>query len=351
MNEKSISDPSQLKAFAKNARFMTLKQPMAEKEISASFSLPKDIGSDATLRYSNWGMEVAAGFSKAESRFSDGEKAAGMMNAGGTLLAIYRGWGELFYGDEGGSVPLPDLLHDNLSTIAAGHGAGGLISAKSLMDDAAEVLIAEGNWPILSKGALSAVVAFIRADGTYSIASFGDFTAYATRDGMVRRILSSDRIIVDGNEMDARETDINDYGKARGSAENEMTSDGLDTGAMIECEGALADGEMLIIGSPGFRRKLWVGFDEMTEAITDVSGVSDITTMLSHGLDGDQAAKAIIDLCAAEAVATMGSDLVSRSDMFEALVSEPVFNDGWALIPDRSATTLIAFKIYGGDGK
>lgn len=344
MNERRASDPSQLKYPATNARIVALREPMAEKAISVSFSLPKELNADASLQYRGWGMELGAGFSKAESRYSDGDKALGMMNANGALLAIYSGWGEIFYGVEDGPRPLHELLHGHLSILSAGNGMYDVSSAKSLLEDAIGVLIADSAWPISSKGALSGIVAYVWNDGRYSIASFGDFSAYSTKSGAISRILSSDRIIVDGNEMDASETDINDYGKARGSAVHEMTCDGIDTSAVKECDGALSEGEMLILGSPGFRRKLWVGFDQITEAITDVSGISDISTMLSHGLDGEQAAKAIIGLCAHEAVASMCSDLVSRSAMFEALVSEPVYNDGWALIPDRSATTLIALK-------
>jgi hypothetical protein len=346
MNQRRLSDPTQFNGKTTNAKFLAMKDPLSGNDKSALLTLPKDPSQNAGFGYRNWGMEIGARFTKPLGEHAEHERLMGMMRSEDTFLCICRGWGELFHGSDDYPRALPLMLFQNMSQLVAqrtniGTGPGGL-GAKTLLSDTIDLIIADGTWPGAAGGGFSLSASVILADGRYSIASIGDFAAYAIEKGVVRRIMGHDKIVIDGKVYTSSQVDISDYAINRKSAVKEITAEGVDMDDFADSYGTLGTGDMIIFGSPGFGRRLWVKYDKGSEAVLDTSGCNDISTLLSGGLLEKSAAWAIRERSAEDAATILIDEVSKRMD--NATSREPFLNDGWALIPDASAATLIAYR-------
>ncbi|MFH1393285.1 MAG: PP2C family serine/threonine-protein phosphatase [Candidatus Micrarchaeota archaeon] len=144
------------------------------------------------------------------------------------------------------------------------------------------------------KGGTTAIMAAVRPDGRYFIASAGDSAGYdAAADGKVRRLLDYESMWHDdglGNgRLELSALSLRSYASLRNVVDSSIGANDCDVPAMrkIEtAEGMLGKGGMLILVSDGITKNLWIVLDS-EGWIHDVSGEPDIRKMLAAFQDAE----------------------------------------------------------------
>ena len=322
---------------ARNSLRLVLTDPLSGDELSSSFRIPRDPAKPAWETHARDDCEISACIDKMDDKRIESVSACCFSTSKGSVGALFTGTDQL-------GLELPGLLFQGFApAIARLPNKHNGREAEMILNEGIEGVVSDGFWPF-PDGTLKVSIAFLRPNGSYSVASIGDHAAYDIIGTSVRCVAFCDMFAFGEKEIRANEMDIDDFKASRKATFRFIDSTGLNESYIISASGVLQSGGTLVLASAGFVRNLCVEYDPGTEAVINPRGEDDLSAILVQGAASQSADAGHGVIALDKMLARFLKEVKSRMQRANDPVESDMRHDRWAILPDLCDVALIAMR-------